>query len=131
MRGYDPRMTSILSDPATAITGYHAHVYYDAGSRAAAAALRDDLAQRFQVVLGRWRDEPVGPHPQAMYQVAFPIEEFSRFVPWLMLNRGDLVVLVHPLTGDDYEDHAHHALWLGAKLTLKLETLLHGSTVVV
>jgi DOPA 4,5-dioxygenase len=124
-------MTLTLTDPATAITGYHAHVYYDEASRAAAAALRDALAARFQVVLGRWRDEPVGPHPEAMYQVAFPIEEFPRFVPWLMLNRGDLVILVHPLTGDDYVDHAHHALWLGAKLPLKLETLLHGSTVVV
>ena len=130
-RGYDPRMTPAPTDPAKAITGYHAHVYYDEASRAAAATLRDDLAQRFQVTLGRWRDEPVGPHPQAMYQVAFPVEEFPRFVPWLMLNRGDLVVLVHPLTGDDYVDHAHHALWLGAKLPLKLETLLRGSTVVV
>ena len=58
-----------------------------------------------------------------MYQIAFVVEDFARFVPWLMLNRGEHCVLVHPLTGDDYIDHAHHALWLGDKLTLDLESL--------
>ncbi|HUN44934.1 MAG TPA: DOPA 4,5-dioxygenase family protein [Stellaceae bacterium] len=119
------------TDPVAAISGYHAHVYYDAASRTAAAALREAVAAHFQVVLGRWRDEPVGPHPQAMYQVAFAVEEFPRLVPWLMLSRGELVILVHPLTGDDYEDHAHHAMWLGAKLPLKLHTLVRGGTAVV
>ena len=111
------------SDPQSEITGYHAHVYYEPASRPAAEALREAVAERFRVELGRWREVPVGPHPQSMYQVAFPVEEFPRLVPWLMLNRGRLVILVHPLTGDDYEDHAHHALWLGAKLALKLEVL--------
>ena len=44
-----------------------------------------------------------------MYQVAFSPEEFARFVPWLMLNRGGLDVLVHPQTGDAYADHTEHA----------------------
>jgi aromatic ring-cleaving dioxygenase len=114
--------------PPSAITGYHAHIYYDEGSRAEAAALREALDAHFQVVLGRWRDMPVGPHPQAMYQVIFAVEEFPQLVPWLMLHRGSLVVLVHPLTDDEYEDHAHHALWLGAKLPLKLDVLRHGPT---
>ncbi|HTS90423.1 MAG TPA: DOPA 4,5-dioxygenase family protein [Stellaceae bacterium] len=117
-------------DASSAITGYHAHVYYDAGTRAAAAQLREAIGARFKSVLGRWHDNPVGPHPTSMYQVAFPVEEFPRLVPWLMLNRGDLVILVHPLTGDDYEDHAHHAVWLGAKLPLKLETLIKGGTAI-
>jgi DOPA 4,5-dioxygenase len=58
-----------------------------------------------------------------MYQVAFPVAEFPRLVPWLMLNRQGLTVLVHPETGDDYTDHADRALWLGAPLSLRLETL--------
>jgi len=66
---------------------------------------------------------PVGPHPGAMYQVAFAVDAFPLLVPWLMLNRGGLSVLVHPLTGDDYEDHARFALWLGAPLPLRLEML--------
>ena len=120
-----------LVDASSAITGYHAHVYYGVETRADAAALREAIGGRFKVVLGRWHDNPVGPHPISMYQVAFAVEEFPRLVPWLMLNRGDLVILVHPLTGDDYEDHAHHALWLGAKLPLKLETLVKGRTAIV
>ena len=44
-----------------------------------------------------------------MYQVAFAPEEFGRLVPWLMLNRGGLDVLVHPQTGDAYADHTEHA----------------------
>ena len=40
-----------------------------------------------------------------------------------MLNREGLTVLVHPNTGDAYRDHAEHALWLGAKLALRLDIL--------
>jgi DOPA 4,5-dioxygenase len=71
--------------------------------------------------MGRWREEPVGPHPQSMYQVAFESAEFSRLVPWLMINRRGLPILVHPETGDNYADHAINALWLGDKLKLRLE----------
>ena len=48
-----------------------------------------------------------------MYQVAFADEEFPGLVPWLMLNREELNVLVHPLTDDSVADHTHFALWLG------------------
>ncbi len=55
-------MARKLADPAK-ISLYHAHIYYDASSRPVAARLRDEIAQRFTVQLGRWHDEPVGPHP--------------------------------------------------------------------
>lgn len=113
-------------DPA-AITGYHAHIYYAAATRAAAAQLRAALDERFSVRLGRWHDEPVGPHPVSMYQVAFASETLSQLLPWLMLNRGELSILVHPLTGDDYDDHARFALWLGAPIRLNLAALQHAS----
>jgi len=45
----------------------------------------------------------------------------AAFVPWLMLNRDDLVVLLHPETGDDLVDHTVHAAWFGAVLPLRLE----------
>lgn len=104
-----------------AITSYHAHVYYDASSRADAAHLREALQSRFEVEMGRWRDEPVGPHPQAMYQVKFAAAEFGRIVPWMMLNRQGLTILVHPNTDDAYRDHAVNSLWLGDKLHLRFE----------
>ena len=76
-------------DP-TLITGYHAHIYYDAEGRETAARLRQAIGEQFDTQLGRWHDEAVGPHPISMYQVAFPASEFPKVVPWLMLNRAGL-----------------------------------------
>jgi len=109
-------------DPAV-IRYYHAHVYYDGASRADAAWLRDAIERSFEVEMGRWREDPVGPHPQAMYQVKFGVGEFARIVPWLMLNRRGLTILVHPDTADAYRDHAVNPLWLGEKLQLRLDVL--------
>lgn len=109
-------------DPAR-ITGYHAHVYYDAQSRETAARLRQEIGERFQTQLGRWHDKAVGPHPISMYQIAFPASEFPRVVPYLMLNRAGLSVLVHPETGNGYRDHAIYALWLGEPVPLRLDVL--------
>ena len=106
------------------IVDYHAHIYYeDAATRAVAGEIREAVAARFDVVLGRWRDEPVGPHPKPMYQVAFRPAEFPRLVPWLMLNHRGLSVLIHPETGDDPVDHSENALWLGEKLPLDIAFL--------
>ena len=108
--------------PNVPIPSYHAHVYYrDEASRAAAASLREEIAARFEARLGRWRDAPVGPHPEPMYQVAFDAGLFPEIVPWLMLNRRGLTVFVHPETGDDLADHRDHALWMGRMLPLRLE----------
>ena len=85
--------------------------------------MRDAIAEQFEVELGRWRDEPVGPHPKSMYQVKFAPELFGRIVPWLMLNHQDLDVLIHPSTDDDVGDHTHRALWLGEKLALNIDFL--------
>jgi len=106
-----------------AIAQFHAHFYYDpASSRPRAERLRERVAALFpQARLGRWHDELVGPHPQSMFQIAFPAEIFGAFIPWLMLSRDGLVVLVHPETGDDLIDHTAHAAWLGAVLPLRLD----------
>ncbi len=100
-----------------AITGYHAHVYFDADSEPAAVTLREGL-EAFDVTLGRWHRKPVGPHPEWSYQVAFGPAQFADIVPFLALNRGDLTVFVHPLTDDAMADHFDHAIWLGEKAEL-------------
>jgi DOPA 4,5-dioxygenase len=105
------------------ITGFHAHIYFNTTSREAAARVREGLGASFEVQLGRWHDKPIGPHPKAMYQVAFLPEQFGKVVPWLMLNREGLDILVHPSTGDDVGDHTDRALWLGEKLELNIESL--------
>ena len=107
------------------ITAYRAHIYYDAEkTRGRAARLRRRVAQKFPPAkLGRWHDELVGPHTQSMYQIAFPRSLLASFVPWLMLNRAGLDILLHPETGDDYRDHTAHACWFGATLPLNVEVL--------
>jgi DOPA 4,5-dioxygenase len=109
--------------PQPTVTHFHAHIYYDpAKSRVRAERLRERVGNAFpQAKIGRWHDELVGPHPQSMFQIAFPAEIVGALVPWLMLNRDDLVVLLHPETGDDLADHTVHAAWFGAVLPLRLE----------
>ena len=106
-----------------AITSYHAHIYYDAATRDVAASVREQIADRFSVQMGRWRDEPVGPHVRAMYQIAFEVALFPKLVPWLMLNRQGLTVLVHPNTDHPRDDHVLHPLWMGEVLDVKEEVL--------
>ena len=105
------------------ITSYHAHIYYDADTREVARGVRLGIGARFTCVLGRWHDTPVGPHPKSMYQVAFEPDNFSIIVPWLMLNRRGLAVLIHPNTASAVEDHDIHSIWLGSKLELDITRL--------
>jgi aromatic ring-cleaving dioxygenase len=59
-------------------------------------------------------DEPRGPHPVPQFRFTFTTPQFDKVVPWLMLNRENLDVLVHPLTDNSYDDHSRYAVWLGA-----------------
>jgi len=107
------------------IEDYHAHIYYDPqATRDRAARLRERVAAAFpQAKLGRWHDELVGPHLRSMYQIAFPRDLLASFLPWLMLNRDGLTILLHPGTGNPYADHTDHAAWLGGTLPLQVDVL--------
>jgi aromatic ring-cleaving dioxygenase len=109
---------------ADAIHGWHAHVYYDAASRAVAEAVRAGVAAAAAgALLGRWHDAPIGPHPRGSFQIAFGADQLAVVAPWLMLHRQGLTVLLHPETGDELLDHTAHAAWLGEVLPLRLEVL--------
>ena len=107
----------------TEIRGYHAHVYYDPTTRPIAERLRETLIGNFAVEPGAFSDEPIGPHPISQFSVIFRPEEFQKVVPWLMLNREALDVLIHPLTESSYDDHSKNALWLGTPVPMKLDIL--------
>ena len=107
--------------------GYHAHIYYDTTTtRAVAERVCAAIGEKFKVEIEEFRDTPRGPHPISNALVIFRPEEFERVVPYLMLNREGLDVLVHPLTTDAVEDHSSYAIWLGNPVELKLHTLPHG-----
>jgi len=105
------------------IDGYHAHVYYDAETRPRAERLREEIAATLGVEVRELSDDPRGPHPVPQFRFMFTTAQFDTMVPWLMLNRQGLDVLVHPLTDNSYDDHSRYAVWLGAPVALKLNTM--------
>jgi len=103
---------------------YHAHLYWqDAEGRAIADRLCKGLVTRLGAVLGTRREVAGGPHPAAELHVGFPLVRFGELVPWLLVNRSGLSVLVHPMTGDARADHTIHALWLGPPQPINLDAL--------
>jgi aromatic ring-cleaving dioxygenase len=110
--------------PASDISSYHVHLYYDGDTKNHAANLRRQIERMFgdRVEIGRWRDKaPQGPHPVSHFQVAFPVDVFPEIVPFLALNRGDMSILLHPNTGDGYQDHTANVMWIGPSVPLNIE----------
>lgn len=104
----------------TKITGYHAHVYFDANTVDLATKVCNTAGDLFDVIVGRVHQKNVGPHPRWSCQLAFAPDQFNQVIPWLMLNRQGLTVFAHPETGDELSDHRDHALWMGDLLDLDL-----------
>jgi len=107
------------------ITSWHAHVYFDAGTRDAAWSFRQRVAERFgsNVDIGRFHERAVGPHPMWSFQIAFAPAQFADVIPWLTLNHGGLDVFAHPNTGDQLRDHRDCAMWLGRSHQLDLRAV--------
>jgi len=105
------------------IFGFHAHVYFDKNTVDKARELCEEAARRFGVKMGRVHEKPVGPHPDWSCQLAFRPDLFSEVIPWLAMNRGGLVVFIHPITGNDLIDHRDYAMWMGAVRPLDLTVL--------
>ena len=113
------------------INGYHVHLYYDGTTKQYAGHIRREIDRRFNgsVEIGRWRDlAPQGPHPISHFQVSFPTNMFNQIVPFLALNRGELNILLHPNTGNGYEDHTKNVMWIGPSIDLDEDWLEKNET---
>ena len=64
-----------------------------------------------------------GPHPCGSYEVWTPAQYFHLVLSWFMMNRGDLTILLHPLTDHAYEDHIGRSMWLGPRYRLNFAGL--------
>ena len=107
---------------ASAPQPYHAHIYYEPSQRPAAQRLLQRLAQsKFVLFAGELRDEPVGPHPKAQFEVHFREDAVAQVVA--LIKETGLRALVHPLTDDDLADHTSLGQWIGAPLPLDLSVL--------
>ena len=105
------------------ITGYHAHVYFDATSHDQARTLCEAARGKFAIAMGHMHEKPVGPHPTGSCQLSVPVEKFASVIPWLAMNRNGLTVFVHPDTGEVLKDHTARVMWLGASMALNIEEL--------
>ena len=102
------------------ITGYHAHVYFDADTQEVAQQVCEDAARLFPAKMGRMHLREVGPHPRWSCQLGFGPAAFDQIIPWLMINRQGLTIFTHPETGDHLTDHRDRAIWMGEVLELDL-----------
>ncbi|THU91423.1 hypothetical protein K435DRAFT_727291 [Dendrothele bispora CBS 962.96] len=111
---------------------WHFHIYFhqkNADEHHAALELRDAVLRLRRegafvaVPLFRVNTEPVGPHPIGSYEIWVPTETFASVFSYLCLNRGDLSILIHPLTREEVRDHELRCAWLGPSYPLDLSCL--------
>jgi len=109
-----------IKRPVNSHRAYHAHIYFDDKSRGMARDLCQEIGDKFELKVGRFHEKLVGPHPCWSCQITFGAKDFEKFIPWLERNRENLAVLVHALSGNDYQDHTEFAYWLGRPVPLNL-----------
>ncbi|EWC44636.1 Uncharacterized protein DRE_06625 [Drechslerella stenobrocha 248] len=109
-------------------TAFDVHVYYHEPNKQQkdfARSLWERIRHEFpELKVFRFWEKPIGPHLTAMFEVnLFTPAQFGAFIPWLMMHRGPLSVLVHPHTGDELHDHLVNGIWLGEKMPLDISRL--------
>jgi len=97
---------------------FHAHIYHEAGQRAASdelharlTRLKDSGELADLLMVGKLRDGPVGPHPLPQFEIHFLERALPTITP--LIEASGLRALVHPLTQDDLADHTTLAHWIG------------------
>lgn len=107
---------------------YHAHIYYEAATRARAMAinqhLRDAMASGGSprvLFVGSLRDGKAGPHPISQFEIHFTRGALADVRAFIVAS--GVRALIHPLTDDDVADHTSLAEWIGEPLAMDVSTL--------
>ena len=61
---------------------------------------------------------PIGPHPVGSYEVWCPREYLAEVMDFFMRRRGELTILIHPLSRHDIQDHFNRNMWLGSPIAI-------------
>lgn len=105
-------------------TEFHAHIYFDTVSQKHAETMYERVSEELSdVSRGRFHTRCVGPHPSCMFTMVYGKGVFQEVTLWLMENLNGLSAFVHPLSGNDLDDHTKYALWFGNQLELNLDKL--------
>ncbi|KAK2464717.1 hypothetical protein APHAL10511_003293 [Amanita phalloides] len=116
----------------TEIKEWHFHIYFhhnNAQEHQAALELRDAVLQLRRdgafvaVPFHTVHTEAFGPHPTGSFEIWAPAESFASVFSYLSKNKGQLSILVHPLTREILEDHVDHHAWIGPSYPLNLSVL--------
>jgi len=67
--------------------------------------------------------EPIGPHPIGSFEIWVPQEHLPQALSFVLLRRGSLSLLLHPLGRTEIEDHTIHATFFGKQYGLDLSPL--------
>ena len=102
---------------------YHAHIYFDRETLNFAKQLRRSISKEFDLEIGELHQKSVGPHTCWSFSVTFDSGRFTALLAWLDNSRGDLSILIHALTGNDFNDHTKHTYWIGKPVPLDLSKL--------
>lgn len=104
---------------------YHGHVYFPLRFAEQAETLRQKILSERKDVIEVFPlvQRLVGPHKMPMFEIHFANKE-SGILEWLEQERGDMSVLIHPVTGgEETLDHTERAIWLGRELGVFEDTL--------
>jgi aromatic ring-cleaving dioxygenase len=114
---------SEASPRAGKILGWHCHIYFTPERRDHAVWMNDAIQDRFPIWDYRWLDKSNVLHPLPMFRFQFRPEDMSGFLEFVTLNRRDLSVLIHAITGNDIVDHSDNVMWMGEPLKLDFAKL--------
>jgi len=141
--------STVLPSPPPPIISYHVHVTYtvfnpDVITRA--MALRQVAHDAFQPFLGPDCDGRYdygylcfiidhdfnttligGPFVSGEWSIFVPVHYHGLVVPWMMQNRGEFSIIVHPNTGYEYEDHSIWSMWAGQVWPLDMTIFEQGN----
>ncbi|MBC7004685.1 DOPA 4,5-dioxygenase family protein [Photobacterium sp. BZF1] len=102
---------------------YHAHIYFDTNQINEAERLHEKITNHKDVIrIFPLVHREVGPHSKPMFEVHFADDKHG-FLDWLKRERGELSVLIHPVSNDALSDHTTRAVWLGKVLPIKTDIL--------